>query len=276
MAMATMNMGLMERYITLEQITTAKKEFAKIITNKTQTEDIKMIIENKNFRVALLFITGFLGVSFWFTCHASMRDFFGADAHVTGWVEVFMISFPVLFALWAFRTYDTRQQIEKAHEQIEQVNFTNGLSNLIKPDLFSVSLGVQMLIQVSHNTHNFDKHIWLAFIERIQKLPELNRFTKLKSTPYSISDPDLTYLPQIFEWIVIYAKKQWRYMDDRKVDVPNMDYIINELDSTTGFIDTDLSTKTIFLTEIKMAMDGYNHHQLKLKKDRRNQKARRI
>ncbi len=235
-----------------------------------------MIIENKLVRLVILTMSAISGWHLWQSQHVWVRETFVENQNVTGWVEIILLSVPVLLALWWFRTHDTRQQIAKAQEQIEQVNFTNGLSNLIKPDLFSVSLGVQMLIQVSHNTHNFDKHIWLAFIERIQKLPDLNRFIKLKPTPYSISDPDLTYLPQIFEWIVIYAKKQWRYMDDRNVDVPNMDYIINELDSTTGFIDTDLSTKTIFLTEIKMAMDDYNHHQLKLKKDRRNQKARRI
>ncbi len=224
-------------------------------------------IEKKKWRVCILVGTAVLGAGLWWFFHSHIRDFSGEkQQYVTSWMEIFTLSFPVLLALWWFRTYDTQQQIakskeqvDKSQDQIQQSSFVSGLENLLKPDSLSASIGVQLLIQISDSTHIFDENIRLAFIKRIQKLPETDVPILDRSYGYSIADPEVNYLPHIFEWIVDYTERNGEYMNNKFINVPEMKFRITELESTADFFSPKKSPKQIPLVDIKRMMDDYRN-----------------
>lgn len=215
-------------------------------------------IEKKVVRILFLVAAAHSGANLWDFLHGTVRCIFSNGGHITSWVEIFILSHMVLIVLWWFRTYDTRQQIEKAKEQIQQGNFVSGLNKLIKQDSFSISIGVQLLIQVSKKTNGFDEDIRLAFIKRMQKLPKPMHSSKNSSSGYSIFQPKLNYLPHIFKWILRHAENHGKDMDKESIDVPEMDFGIAELKSTSKFVNNKRLPKNIPLIEIKKMMDDYH------------------
>lgn len=225
-------------------------------------------IEDKMARGILLLLAAICGVLLWAFLHNIVRCLFGSGEHVTGWMEIFLLSGLVLLALWWFRTYDTRQQIDKAQEQInksqelidtsqkqiQQGNFVSGLNKLLKTDTFSISVGVQMLIQVSRNTRSFDEDIRLAFIKRIQIAPKPTEMYIKEDNSCSILNPRLNYLPHIFNFIVNLAEKNGKDINTECFDVPEMTFKITEFLSTHKFrSNLELDSKNELIRQIPLA-----------------------
>lgn len=184
-------------------------------------------------------------------------------------IDGVLLGLPVLIALWCFRTRDTREQINKTQAQIYQNNLAIGLNKLVESDSLQLAVGVQMLIQVSRNTKEFDGEIRLAFIKRLQHLPDDIRYhdgkpATLNPDRFSVALPTLNYMPHIFGWLIEHANRSGINIDDDSIDVPEMYFEIEELKSTKDFIDRELAVfaKKIPLLEIKTALEEYRRTQL--------------
>lgn len=223
----------------------------------------KPCIEKEWFRALLLVLAFSLGgiIVKFFSDKILCSFISDVDAHKYFLVPLF--SLVIVFVLWWFRTYDTRQQISKSQAQIEHGNFVIGLNKLTEQDSFSIAIGVQILTQISQNTNEFDKNIRLAFIKRLQKLPSemltynpmdpsQSKFFGSGKTTVSIFDISLNYLPHIFEWIV----KEEKNLGNEYIDVPEMNFAIEELDETKDFAATvRMEPKKISVREIEIALD---------------------
>ena len=71
---------------------------------------------------------------------------------------------PVFLALWWFRTYDSRQQSQRA-------NFEMGVKQVDSDTPISIEIGTLILIKVSNVTTVFNDEIAFAFIKRLQRSP---------------------------------------------------------------------------------------------------------
>lgn len=108
-----------------------------------------------------------------------------------GYLVLPMLSFFVFIALWFFRTYDTRQQIQQA-------NFVKGLENLVSDNPLQIDIGVILLLEVSKATSVFDKEIRLAFIKRLKELPgDLNGRKVM-----DMRTKRLSYAQYIIQWLI--------------------------------------------------------------------------
>lgn len=145
-----------------------------------------------------------------------------------------MLSLFVFLALWLFRTYDTRQQIHQTHAQIEQTNkqilqanFAKGLDNLVNNDPLQIDIGVILLLEVSKSTPAFDKEIRLAFIKRLQILPEPIYKTFPEKGKFNrwieIDDSRIPYTPHILRWIVNHPELGWY------IEFSRMEFLYNKL-----------------------------------------------
>lgn len=179
-----------------------------------------------------------------------------------------LISLPVVAMLWWFRTYDVRQQIKETQTLIQQGNFISGLNKLVEKDTFRISIGVQLLTQVSKSTDAFDADIRLAFIKRIQKLPDdmleyttdkrAGKTFDEKKNPIKISDPRINYLPHIFRWIVQHAKRHQLEWDNEFIELPEIDFWIDKLPTTKLFFKKgNIADKKITLQKIKNAIEPH-------------------
>lgn len=137
-------------------------------------------VRDKYNRVGILVGEGFVGLGFWYLLHHGVQNFFGESSDQAGspdWsgiassMEIFIISFPILFSLWWFRTYDVREQIAKAEEQIQQAQLFNGFNNLIKNSPLAIDIGVAQLLELSKLNNQYDSTIRLAFIRRLKTSP---------------------------------------------------------------------------------------------------------
>lgn len=186
-------------------------------------------------------------------------------------IDGVLLGLPVFVALWWFRTRDTHAQINKSQAQIHQNNLAIGLDKLVSGDSLQLAIGVQMLIQVSKNTKEFNEEIRLAFIKRLQHLPDDIKYhdgndAVLNSNRFSIQLPTLNHMPHIFDWLVQHAEQDDNDIDIERayIDVPEMYFEIEELESTKDFIDSGLSgfAKEIPLREIRDAFEKYLRTQL--------------
>lgn len=179
-------------------------------------------------------------------------------------VDGALLGVPVLIALWWFRTRDIREQINKTQAQIHQNNLAIGLNKLVESDSLQVAIGVQILRQVSIGTRDFDEEIRLAFIKRLQHLPADMKYpdgSPVESyfDEIDIQLPTLNYMPHIFDWLIKHAKRNKIDIENETIDVPEMYFSIEELESTKYFIGSDSFefAKRIPLREIKAALEEY-------------------
>jgi len=186
-------------------------------------------------------------------------------------IDGVLLGLPVFVALWWFRTRDTHAQISKSQAQIHQNNLAIGLDKLVSDDSLQLAIGVQMLIQVSRNTKEFDGEIRLALIKRMQHLPDDIKYHDGKSIAdidrkaVNIRWPTLNYMRHIFDWLVQHAEQDDNDIDIERdsIDVPEMYFEIEGLESTKDFIDPDLSVfgKKIPLRKIREASEEYRKPQ---------------
>ncbi len=184
-------------------------------------------------------------------------------------VDGILLSLLVLLVLWWFRTRDIHRQIEKQDAQIQQGNFVSGLNKVVANKSMTVSVGVKILMSVSNKTNEFDDEIRLAFIKRLQHLPNDIRHhdgQKIQSDRLSLSIrlPTLNYMPNIFGWLIEHAKRNDIDIERESINVPEMYFEIKELKSTERFLDfggvdfAKRSPKRIPLHEIKAALKEYH------------------
>jgi len=146
-------------------------------------------------------------------------------ANTRGYLVLPILSFFVFIALWFFRTYDTRQQIEQtnrqlrqaslqATQQLQQANFAKGLDNLVSDDPLKVDIGVILLLEVSKVTTTFDKEIRLAFIKRLKELPgNLDGRSVMEMRANRLS-----YAQYIIQWLIDHPKVGGASLDLRGMD----------------------------------------------------------
>jgi len=223
---------------------------------------IDKYVDKLGARFALLVLVALAGIGM-FRCfreaiYCALGAFSkGADGKLIpiAAIDGVLLGLPVFVALWWFRTRDTHAQINKSQVQIHQNNLAIGLDKLVSGDSLQLAIGVQMLIQVSKKTEEFDGEIRLAFIKRLQHLPNKVKFDNEKRV--SIYLPTLNYMPHIFRWLINHAKSN--ESDSDPIDVPEMDFAIDELESTKKFIVPagHVSAKTISLHEIRAAVKEY-------------------
>ncbi len=187
---------------------------------------LNCILDNPICRFATLVVAAAAGFGAWYFSNAFIRCIFSQTKSVGDSIEIFILSSLVLISLWCFRTHDTREQIQKTQEQIQQGNFASGLNKLVEDEGFKISIGVQLLIQVSKSTDTFNKDIRLAFIKRIQKLPNIS--IPPLNCQYHLNMPELSYLIHIFQWLVDHDNRGY-------IDVPAMNFQIQEFEFTHKF-----------------------------------------
>jgi len=186
-------------------------------TSSKFSKYIHWLLSSKWMRVLWLGLAGFAGVMLLKLCGREMLDFLdiakidatktdggasGYPASVRGYLVLPILSIFVVFALWVFRTYDTRQQIEQANRQLQQSNFAKGLDNLVSDDPLKVDVGVILLLEVSRATPAFDKEIRLAFIKRLKEPTTKFEETKFKER---VSNR-LSYAQYIIQWLISHPK----------------------------------------------------------------------
>lgn len=158
-------------------------------------------------RFVILMVAGALGWSLFKCCGEWILCFLGATGRVRDYLELVMSPIFVFLALWLFRTYDTRQQIQ-------QTNFAKGLDNLVSDDPLKVDIGVILLLEVSKATPAFDKEIRLAFIKRLKELPE-----KLDGrSVMEMRANRLSYAQYIIQWLIDHPKVGGTPLDLRGMD----------------------------------------------------------
>ena len=221
----------------------------------------KFLIENKLLRAVILLVALLSGIPFvnefggWLIC------FLGAH-NAEYYVRLPLLTLPLLFVLWFFRTYDTRQQIAKSEAQTHESRFTNGLNKLLSEKSLHISMGVKLLTRLSHQTDGkLDDEIRLAFIKRFQHLPDSIRYHNGNKVPsgkqISLKWPTLNYIPHMLQWILDHPKKNKINFDKKSIDVPEMYFEIEEMDSTKRFTDelTPVCDKKIWLSDIQTTLN---------------------
>ncbi len=148
-------------------------------------------IEKKKVRFAILFLLALFGLWAGPKISACLVKLFSLDSNLEKYLDIFTISVFVLTALWYFRTYDTRQQIN-------QNDLFNGLNSLASDNPVRVDIGVAILLEISKKVPSFNKTIKVAFVRRL-KNPIKN--PKIGDGSY------LSYAQHILRWLINYKKK---------------------------------------------------------------------
>lgn len=181
-------------------------------------------IENKKVRVIVVLFAALLGfpIAYIFSCIPVDNETpLGYLLRTTGAV-------PLLFCLWVFRTYDTRQQIAKTDAQIMQSQFADSRNNLASNDPLKVEIGVASLIEISETTIEFNKQIKLSFIKRLKQKPnneiEIPGGTTNKHGRPSTHTIKLSYAPYILQWLIEQIKPDERMLNLAGIDCCNQDF----------------------------------------------------
>lgn len=177
------------------------------------------LLSNKWMRVFWLSLAGLAGLALFKCAGGPILDYLDIakvgdgkssyPANARGYLVLPILSLFVIFALWVFRTYDTRQQIEQtnrqlqqanqqANRQLQQANFAKGLDNLVSNNPLQVDVGVILLLEVSRETSVFDKEIRLAFIKRLKEMPKEFEGQKVEE---GLSGR-LSYAQYIIQWLI--------------------------------------------------------------------------
>ena len=98
-------------------------------------------------------------------------------------------SLPIFLALWWFRTYDSRMQIQRA-------NFEAGVAHIASDTPINIEIGVQILLGVSEVTSAFDREICITFIKRLKRPVSDNhqQYDAIKNYRYG-------YAQHMFRWM---------------------------------------------------------------------------
>lgn len=186
-------------------------------TSSKFSKHFQWLLSNKWMRVLWLGLAGFAGVMLLKHCGRDMLDFLDIakiestktdddasdyPASVRGYFVLPILSIFVVFALWVFRTYDTRQQIEQTNRQLQQTNFAKGMDNLVSNNPLRVEIGVILLMEVSKATSTFDKEIRLAFIKRLKESIVKSEEMKFQE---GVSNR-LSYAQYIIQWLINHPK----------------------------------------------------------------------
>ena len=167
----------------------------------------------------LLLVTAYVSIILWADIYQYVKVLFYAQDEVREYISPVILGLPVFFMLWMFRTWDTRDKIEKSDAQMQQGKFLKGIDKLVSKNLLSILVGTEILIKVSDQTDAFDEEIRFAFIERLQDLPDnltahLSDGDLWDNNPDKIRDrisiwhPQITYTPKILQWLVDNPKEE--------------------------------------------------------------------
>jgi len=126
--------------------------------------------EDSKWRRALFLIYGaLLGLVFAVLIYCWSSFILCLSPSLVSSLTLLSLSLPVLIILWLFRTYDTREQIEKTQEQIkktqEQVNLgmlSKGLDLIISNEVKNKINGFSLLNNLKNNQKVFQKEIDFA------------------------------------------------------------------------------------------------------------------
>ena len=177
------------------------------------------ILDNKFVRLICLGICAALGFAFWCfalsdncnLCETFEGDWLApitaikAEEHAARFAHPFALSFFVLLALWYFRTRDTLRQIANADAQLQQSNFTIGLTNLVISKSINIDTGVAILLQVSSETDVFDTQIRIAFIRRLKDIPLTSKNVHIGTLRRPGNH--LSYAQHMLKWLIEYQEK---------------------------------------------------------------------
>ena len=124
------------------------------------------------------------------------------------------ITLPTFLVLWWFRTYDSRQQLQRA-------NFEMGVKQIDSDTPISIEIGVEILKNVSKVTSSYDREIHLAFLKRLKRpVADTPANTELKSGGYRYG-----YAQHIFRWMIARGGK-W---DLRSMQLQFQEFTINDV-----------------------------------------------
>ena len=146
-------------------------------------------------RVGVLVVAALIGGKFlahifasnWWFCWFPVGTH-DALAHV---VAAAPFTVPTFIALWWFRTYDSRQQLQRA-------NFEAGVGFIVSDTPISIEVGTQILLEVSKVTCVFDREIRLTFIKRLKRpVADTGANTKIKTGGYRFG-----YAQHMFRWMI--------------------------------------------------------------------------
>lgn len=231
-------------------------------------------IEKKWGRVLLLALGIAPGVAM---LYYGFPDSFVSDYYMVGekvpvYFAQFIAAIPVFLLLWAFRTYDTRQQIEEtqaqirhAEIQIHQNNLAEGLRLLTSNDEMKIAVGVELLIEVSYAVSDIDSEIldwdfdfnsiiFHAFVKRLQYLPvpiDGDPAQYLPKSPdgiyhISITDQKISYTVDILRWL----GRHKRFRRGVKLDCAGFSYSEFGPPTQSGWL------KKISSTDIRRALQA--------------------
>ncbi len=129
-----------------------------------------------------------------------------ALAHV---VAATPFTVPTFVALWWFRTYDSRQRLQRA-------NFEAGVAQIVSDTPISIEIGTQILIQVSKVTSAFDSEIALTFVKRLKRYPaETPKNKTLVNGGYRWG-----YAQHMLEWLI----RQNKGRDLNRLDLRHQEF----------------------------------------------------
>ena len=130
------------------------------------------------------------------------------------------LTLPTFFALWWFRTYDSRQQLQRA-------NFETGVGHIASDTPIRIEIGTQILVEVSKVTSAFDSEIALTFIKRLKRFPET-------------SDKNLALLRGGYTWSYAQHMLKWLFQDyqrrNKRHDLGGVELRYQEFADTTAKI----------------------------------------
>ena len=113
-----------------------------------------------NYRLIFLFLTSALGLCI--LCGIQTDYYLHniskiKNEKLVANIQILLISLPTLTLLWYFRTYDTREQIEKSQENIQTSILTKAMDMITDENTDKKALGLLLLLKIKKdnekNTH---------------------------------------------------------------------------------------------------------------------------
>lgn len=115
---------------------------------------------------------------------------------------------PTFVALWWFRTYDSRQQLQRA-------NFEAGVGHIASDTPIRIEIGTQILVEVSRVTSAFDSEIALTFIKRLKRFPD----TSEKNTAILRGGYNWGYAQHMLKWLLKDYRRRNKPHDLNRVEL---------------------------------------------------------